>query len=391
MKLLFFECNMGASGDMIISALSQFFDDRELLLKKINSIGLPDITVSFEQKKSCSITGVHTTVLYKGMAEEPSHHHKHHNTGIQYINGIIDRLHVGKKVREDAKNIYSLIAQAESFIHGCDVGAVHFHELGMMDAIADVVLCSYLINEINPDKICVSPINTGSGQIKCMHGIMPVPAPATAHILKGIPSYSNEIKGELCTPTGAAVLKYFADSFGGMPPAVTEKIGYGIGEKDFENAANCIRAFLCEYEKSEGVIGLDCNIDDMTAEDLSFACEILLDNGALDVWQVPIVMKKSRQATMLSVLCFEEDRDKMLNLIFRHTSTIGIRESKYNRHRMSRNDKTIMTDYGNIDVKISQGYGVKRVKPEYEQLRKIAFEKNIPIETLRQYIKKDIK
>ncbi|MGN0521262.1 MAG: nickel pincer cofactor biosynthesis protein LarC [Eubacterium sp.] len=392
MKLLYFECNMGAAGDMIISALSQLFDNKENLLNEINAIGLPGITVDFENKQSLGINGIHTKILYNGKEEnEFSQNNQHnYNIGIDYICSIIDNLNVSAKVKDDAKSIYRLIADAEADVHKCDVSAVHFHELGMMDAVADVVICSYLINKINPERICASPINTGSGQVKCCHGMMPVPAPATAVLLEGIPSYSNGIKGELCTPTGAAVLTYFVNEFCDRPISSYIKTGYGMGTKEFDEALNCIRVFFSDYDKDENVTLLSCNIDDISAEDLSFACELILKNGALDVWQTPVAMKKSRLAAVLNVLCLNNDKEKFINLIFKNTSTIGIRESEYLRHTLSRREDIIKTDYGDIPVKISEGRGVCKIKPEFEALKKLALENDIPIENLRQIVEKMI-
>ncbi|MBQ4563020.1 MAG: nickel pincer cofactor biosynthesis protein LarC, partial [Lachnospiraceae bacterium] len=255
----------------------------------------------------------------------------------------------------------------------------HFHEVGNMDAIADITAVCYLMDKLNVDRIIVSPIHVGSGQVRCAHGILPVPAPATALILKDVPIYGGEIRGELCTPTGAALLKHFANSFGPMPMMQTTAIGYGMGKKDFP-AANCVRAMLGESaEQADSVLELSCNLDDMTGEELGFAMERLFDEGALDVFTIPINMKKSRPGQMLCVLCREEKRDEITRAIFRYTTTLGIREQRMNRCTLDRTIETIDTPYGPIRKKISSGYGVERSKFEYEDLARVAKEQGIGI------------
>ena len=295
------------------------------------------------------------------------------------------------------------IAEAESHIHGVPVTEIHFHEVGSMDAIADVTAVCALMEKLGVEKVIASPVHVGSGHVHCAHGIMPVPAPATAYILKEIPMYGGEIKGELCTPTGAALLKHFVDTFGDMPVMKTEKVGYGMGKKDFP-IANCVRAMLgelvqgtkndindrnindvsCSDKMADGascctdeVTELSCNLDDMTAERIGFAMDRLLEEGALDVYTVPIGMKKSRPGVMLCVLCRKTERDKMVQRIFQYTSTLGIRENLFKRYTLVRQIKEQDTLYGKVRVKISEGYGVERVKYEYDDIAKIAKEQGI--------------
>ena len=283
-------------------------------------LNIPRVHFDLMQSVKCGITGRYIKVSVHGVQEdeiyrEHSHHehsHEHHHAGLSDINNIIDSLNVSDKIKTDAKNIYAIIADAESKVHARAVTDIHFHEVGTLDAIADVVGSCMLFDEIAPDKVITSPINTGSGTVHCAHGILPVPAPATALILKGVPIYSGKIQSELCTPTGAAILKYFTDEFMEMPKLQIEKIGYGMGKKDFEQA-NCVRAFsgkICdlknstdeEYdtsnttsaEFSDTILELACNIDDMTAEAIGYAMEVLIENGAYDVFTTPIGMKKCR-------------------------------------------------------------------------------------------------
>lgn len=246
-----------------------------------------------------------------------------------------------------------------------------------MDAVADVTAVCLLMDRLAPDEVVVSPIHVGSGQVRCAHGILPVPAPATAYILKDAPIYGGDIKGELCTPTGAALLKHFATRFGAMPVMKVQAIGYGMGRKDFE-AANCVRAMLGEAEGSgDEVFELSCNVDDMTGEAIGFAMDRLLAAGALDVYTVPIGMKKGRPGTLIRTMCRAADKEALVRAIFQYTTTIGIRENKFRRYVLDRRLETVETDLGPVRRKVSSGYGVKREKYEYEDLARIARQKDI--------------
>lgn len=258
--------------------------------------------------------------------------------------------------------------------------------MGTLDAVTDVVAVCWLIHDLAPQKILASPIHVGSGQVRCAHGILPVPAPATAHILQGVPTYGGSVQGELCTPTGAALLKHFVQAFGPSPVMRVEKIGYGMGKKDFE-AANCVRAMLGEtQETGETVVELCCNLDDMTPEALGFAQERLWEAGALDVSTIAVGMKKNRPGVMLICMCREEDREKMLSLLFAHTTTLGVRERLCNRYTLSRSQRTVETEYGPVRVKESAGWGVVREKPEYEDVARIAREKNMTLDQVKRLL-----
>lgn len=423
MKILYLDCAMGIAGDMLISALLELIPDKNEFLKRMNSIGIPNVVITAEQNIKCGITGTHVNVVIKGEEEQSQdvdnhgHHHNHfeehdhdhshthdhhdvniheyahpqhahHHASMPEICEIINKLLIPEKVKQDVLAVYQMIAEAESKVHGKSVSEVHFHEVGMMDAIADITGCALLLHELEIDNIISSPVNVGFGQVKCSHGILPVPAPATTNILVGIPCYAGNIKGELCTPTGAALIKYFATKFSNMPPMTIEKIGYGMGKKDFE-AANCVRAILGTVgDNSDEVIELSCNMDDMTAEEIGYAMEVLLNNGSLDVFTTPIGMKKSRPGILLSVLCKEESKERLANLMFQHTTTIGIREYKCNRMIMERHERMIDSEYGQIRVKESSGFGIKKEKMEYEDLRRAAETAGLSIREIREMIKK---
>jgi len=302
------------------------------------------------------------------------------------IRALLAGLPVSERVRADALAIYGLIAAAESEVHGVPVEQIHFHEVGTMDAVADVVAVSLLMEELAPERVLASPVHVGSGQVRCAHGLLPVPAPATALLLRGVPIYGGAVRGELCTPTGAALLRHFVSAFGPMPPLRVAAVGYGMGNKDFE-AANCVRALLGESgEQADGrAAELRCNLDDMTPEAIAFAAERLLAAGALDVWTAPIGMKKGRPGVMLCVLCREEDRAALAAAIFRHTTTLGVRESLCGRYTLRRAEETAETPLGPVRRKTAAGYGVTRAKYEYEDLARLARERDLSLaETLRQ-------
>lgn len=406
MKTLYLDCGMGAAGDMLTAALIELISDKEGFIKELNKLGIPGITYECVTSKKCGIGGTQIIVKVDGCEEfdmmhehghehehghTHEHHHEvecehthehthnHHHSGMHDIEHIVEKLSVSKKVKEDILAVYSLIAEAESHVHEVPVSEIHFHEVGTMDAIADVAAVCLLMERLSFEKVYVSSINVGSGTVKCAHGILPVPAPATAYILKDVPIYSGTVKSELCTPTGAALLKYFASDYSDMPVMKTQAIGYGFGKKDFE-VANCVRAFMGEIEdKEDTIVELNCNLDDMTGEAIGFATEELLNQGALDVYTIPIQMKKSRAGVLLSVMCRMEDKEKMIGLLFKHTTTLGIRENISRRYVLSREIETVSTEYGDVRKKVSKGYGVTREKYEYEDVAKIARKENMSI------------
>ena len=399
MKTLYLECAMGAAGDMLTAALLELTGDRKGFTDQMKSLGLPGVEVLAEDSVKCGIKGTHVEVSVNGEVEESidadgqgwEHHHEHyeehHHSSIADICALIDGLNVSEKVKKDAKAVYSLLAEAESKVHGCEVSQIHFHEVGTMDAVADVVAVCLLMEKIAPDRVTVSPVHVGSGHVRCAHGILPVPAPATALLLSGVPSYGGSVRGELCTPTGAALLKYFADIFGDMPVMKTTAIGYGMGKKDFERA-NCVRAFLGETEgQRDTITKLECNIDDMTGEDIAFAMERLFAAGARDVYTQAIGMKKNRPAVMLSVLCMPEDANGLAAEIMKHTSTLGIRRQDISRYVLDRKVETVSTPYGDVRVKRASGMGTEKAKAEYEDIARLASENGVSLDTIRKEIK----
>lgn len=472
MKLLYLDCGMGAAGDMLGAALAELLPDdaRDAFTSDLNAAGIPGVHVSLDPSVKCGITGTHLTVTVNGTEEKEGghshshehshhdhqhdhshghshshdhqhshshdHHHDHSHRSLHDIHHIIDDLKLPEAVCTDILAVYRLIAEAESKAHDKPVSEIHFHEVGTMDAIADIASVCLLLHKLAPDQIIASPIHVGSGQVKCAHGILPVPAPATAYILKDIPIYSGSIQGELCTPTGAALLKHFVTRFDQMPLMTPASTGYGMGTKDFP-AANCVRAILGESfaenqpeqpacspatpapatapasatasastatpapEKSaitETICELSCNVDDMTGEDIAFAIETFLQNGALDAFTVPCTMKKGRPGVLVTVLCKDPDQKQMTKLILQHTTTLGVRSAEKKRWILSRTEsETVIPDdvlanvtapdmpaeskahelktTGNgctIRSKTSTGFGITRNKYEHDDLEKIA-------------------
>ena len=407
---------MGAAGDMLAGALVSLLskEEQESFIKMINNIGVDGVKVSISDDAKCGIVGKHFKVEIDGVEEhshdvhEHEHHHEHeqeHGHHHEHGDGHNDNDNHGhhhhgtgpfpkelEAVAEkldcpnDIQKVYELLAEAEAKVHGKDVSEIHFHEVGMKDALIDIASVVYLMNKLKVDKVVVSPVNVGFGKVKCAHGILPVPAPATAELVKGIPTYAGRFEGELLTPTGAALLKYYADEFSYQPLMNVIKCGYGTGNKNFESA-NVVKAVLGEVTDeliSENVIELNCNVDDMSAEDMAYATKALIENGAKDAFVTPVIMKKGRSGMLLTVLCSAIDKERFVSLIFKHTSTIGIRVKETERIILNRHEETVHTKLGDVRVKYSEGYGVKREKPEFEDLRKLAEENNISVAEARK-------
>lgn len=404
MRILYLDCGMGAAGDMLAGALVSLLskEEQESFIKMINNIGVDGVKVSLSDDAKCGITGKHFKVEIDGVEEhshdvhehehhhehkqEHGHHHEHHHHGKGPFPKELEAVAEKLNCPNDIQKVYELLAEAEAKVHGKDVLEIHFHEVGMKDALIDIASVVYLMNKLKVDKVVVSPVNVGFGKVKCAHGILPVPAPATAELVKGIPTYAGRFEGELLTPTGAALLKYYADEFSYQPLMNVIKCGYGTGNKNFESA-NVVKAVLGEVTDeliSENVIELNCNVDDMSAEDMAYATKTLIENGAKDAFVTPVIMKKGRSGMLLTVLCSAVDKERFVSLIFKHTSTIGIRVKENERIILNRHEETVHTKLGDVRVKYSEGYGVKREKPEFEDLRKLAEENNISVAEARK-------
>jgi len=443
--ILYLDCGMGAAGDMLMGALYELADDKRGFLAGLSGLTVAGVEIEALASEKCGIAGTHMRVLVGGREEQsldavdvhdhgdhdvhhhghehtrhddhdhhehdhydqgdrhdhdhhehdgaPDHHHDpgaqshtHTHSSLPAVSEIISGLGLPEEVRDDALAVYQLIAEAEAHVHRRPVDEVHFHEVGTLDAIADVVGVSLLMHELSPDEVVASPVHVGSGQVWCAHGLVPVPAPATAYLLRGIPTYGGEIRGELCTPTGAALLRHFVDRFEPQPTMAVERIGYGMGSKDFA-AANCVRAMLGGHAGGPGtVIELAVNLDDMTGEAIGFAVEELFAAGALDVWTSPIGMKKGRPAVVLSCLCDLSRRDDLIATLFRHTSTLGVRGTPHDRWTLERAVEDRRVGERTVRVKRASGWGVTRAKAEYDDLATLARDEGVTLDEARRRV-----
>lgn len=376
MKTLYFDCRTGAAGDMMTAALLELVPDRDAAVARLNAMGLRGVRVEAADAVRGGLKGtavtvhVHGEVEGHGHGEHHHHEHHHHHSSLADIHAIVDALAVSDVVKAHVKAVYDLIADAEAKAHGKPVAEVHFHEVGAMDAVCDIASVAVLIEELAPDRILAARPEVGGGFVTCAHGRLPVPAPATVNILTGIPFTSGAADCELLTPTGAALLRHFASGFGPMPPVAVEATGTGCGARDIPGRPNILRAFCGESSEATGpngrVVELRANIDDMTGEELGFACEKLRAAGALDVALAPVCMKKGRPGQILIVLASPESADALAAAILRETSTFGVRRADLSRYELSRR---IDGGEDGVRTKTGEGYGVVKSKREFDDLR----------------------
>lgn len=389
---IYIECKMGAAGDMLMAALYELLEEsqRTEFIGQMNAVLGPDIRVSARNCQMAGITGTHMQVEIFGQEEhvhmEHAHEELHHHEHRSYASILeqLQALALPPAVRFHAGEIYRLIGEAEARVHGTDLAQIHFHEVGSLDALADVVGVCLLMAMLAPEQVIVSPIHVGNGTVRCAHGILPVPAPATAELLAGIPFYTGSVDTELCTPTGAAILKHFAGSFGPVPEMTVSRIGYGFGTKELP-VLNAVRAFLGETAACgdcDQILDISCNLDDMTGEALGYAMEVLLSAGALDVFYVPVQMKKNRPGILLHCFCAPERQEDFIRLLFRHTTTRGVRYQLFDRKKLTSRLKTVESSLGPVVRKVSEGYGIVKAKYEYEDLRRIAGENGLSLQEL---------
>lgn len=435
MKTLYLDCSMGAAGDMLMGALLDLHPDPDGFLARLNGLGVPHTRVETETVLRCGITSRKVRVRVHGQEEdhhhdhahehahdhdhehphdhthdhdhehdhdhdhehdhdhphahEQAHSHEHDHThahrGLGEIEALFQALPVSDQVRRDALGVYGRIAQAEAQVHGRPVELVHFHEVGALDAVMDILGVCLLMEELGPVQVFASPVRTGFGQVRCAHGVLPVPAPATALLLQGLPVFAGELAGEMCTPTGAALLGYFVKDFIPMPPMRMEKIGYGAGSREFETA-NVVRAILGDTadQAQDQVVELRCNLDDMTGEDLAFAQEALLNAGARDVFFTPIQMKKGRPGYMVTCICDPQQEGELAALLLRHTTTLGVRATRCSRYILQRESHLVDTPLGRVGLKQARGYGVEKRKYEYEDVARLAREAGLSMAEARR-------
>ena len=408
-KILYLECYSGISGDMTVGALLDLGASRERLEKALESLHVDGYHLHFGRTKKCGIDAYDFDVHLEEDGhhhgeehlheedhhhEEEHHHHEednhhhgedHHHEGEHHhphvhrnlndIYEMIDRMEEKETVRQLARKMFRIVAEAEAKAHGLPIDQVHFHEVGAIDSIVDIISTAVLVDDLRVDRVIVSPLSEGRGYVRCQHGVMPVPVPATAGIAEayGLKLCLTDNEGEMVTPTGAAIAAALGSGNRLPERYVIRKVGIGAGNKDFKNA-NILRAMILEPEEEETgrkLWVLETNIDDCTGEALGFVMEQLLKQGAKDVWHTPIYMKKNRPAVLLSVLCSEGDRETMEEIIFIHTTTIGIRRYQVERTALKRREIQVETPWGPASAKVCSRGGRPWVAPEYESVKSI--------------------
>jgi hypothetical protein len=381
MRATYFDCFSGISGDMVLGALVDLGWPVENLERELDKLDLFDYQIEAKKVAKQGILSTQIKIRVKEGKRERT---------LEDILSILDKSKLEKKIKKPSEAIFTRLASVEAKIHGKDVQKMHFHELGGLDTIIDVVGAVAGLNYLGVEKVYSSPLPLGKGFVKCGHGILPVPAPATLELLKEVPVYGSHVEAELVTPTGAAIIRSLAENFGEMPPMKIDHIGYGAGQRDLP-IPNLLRLSVGMLKKAcpEDVVSLiQTNIDDMNPEFYDHVVDRLSHEGALDVFLTPIQMKRTRPATMLSIMVDQEKMERMLEIIFDETTTLGVRISKIRRRKLNRENRKISTKYGKIEVKIGKLDGVvKNISPSYEECRKIATHLKIPLKKVYQEAK----
>ena len=417
MRIAYLDCFSGMSGDMFLGALvdagvpAKLFENTvgglnvgaRLETSRVHRSGIAAIKVDvyahgekdlprevyWEQKRAQLHEDARTGVT--APPEYGSHQHEH-GRGLKEIREIIGRAAISETARKNAAAVFETLGAAEARIHSTEIERVHFHEVGAVDAMVDIVCAAVGVEALSIDELICSPLNVGGGTVKCAHGELPVPAPATVEILQGAPVYSSGIQAELVTPTGAAIVKTLATRFSTFPEMKIEKNGYGAGTRDFPGHANVVRLTIGESQASlshklsqENVSVLEANLDDLNPQVFGYVMDRLLEEGALDAFGVPVQMKKNRPGTLLTVLCKPEDASKLTELIFTETTTLGVRRREEQRQALQRKWTTVATQWGEVRMKVASMNGtVTNYAPEYEDCRRIALEHSVPLKSVMQ-------
>jgi uncharacterized protein (TIGR00299 family) protein len=384
MRTLYFDCFSGASGNMILAGLVAAGVDRTRLEVELRKLGIPDFSLEFQNVDRSGISALHVDVRV------PSEHvHRHLND----IERIIDGSSLSNRVKERATSVFKRLALAESQIHGIEIQKVHFHEVGAMDAIIDVVGACIGFELLGIERFVCSRIHVGSGFAEMAHGKFPVPPPAVAALLTGVPIYSTEIVGELMTPTGAAIISTLCDSYGNIPEMTVERTAYGAGTREYDRFPNVLRLIvgttteISNDGNSQELMMIESNLDDTSPQVVGYAMERAFDLGALDCWITPIQMKKNRPGMMISILCEREKCTPLKQMVFRETSTIGIRTRTVVRECLDREIVSLETKFGEIDVKVARSNGkIVNIMPEFEHVRRAALIHNEAFGTVQQEV-----
>jgi pyridinium-3,5-bisthiocarboxylic acid mononucleotide nickel chelatase len=413
MRIAYLECFSGMSGDMFLGALVDAGVPPRVLEENVAALGLGarleisrvvrsgisatkvDVWVEGEKDSPRDPEPLHSHENSHSQEHSHSHEHEHshshrHGRGLTEIRGIISEAAISESAKKTAIAIFEALGAAEAKIHDVPLETIHFHEVGAVDAIIDIVCAAVGAEALGVDEIICSSLNVGGGSVKCAHGTFPVPAPATVELLKGAPVYSSDLQAELVTPTGAAIVKVLARRFAAFPEMKIEKSGYGAGSRDFPGHPNVVRLVVGENvtalaakTASETITVLEANLDDLNPQVFGYVIDRLLEEGALDAFAMPVQMKKNRPGTLLSVLCRPENAGKLTQLIFTETTTLGVRRREEVRQTLARRWENVHTQWGDVRIKIASMNGtVTNYAPEYEDCRRIAAERHVPLKTV---------
>jgi uncharacterized protein (TIGR00299 family) protein len=379
MRIAYLDCASGIAGDMLLAALIDAGADLETIQQDVESLGLPDCRLVVREVKKSGFRGLQLDVEH-----EPEHAHRH----LSHILKMIDNSALSERARETARHVFQRLAEAEAKVHGTSVEKVHFHEVGAVDSIADIVGNAIALDLLGIDRVVCSPIPTGRGTVRIAHGRVTVPAPATAELLCDVPLAESPVDGELTTPTGAAIATTVAQYFGNIPAMTIDAIGYGAGKRDYEHHANLLRVLIGtgqQEESGERVWVVETNLDDITGELIGHCATLLGEAGALDVYTTPIQMKKNRPGVILSVLCREQDVASLEGILFRETTTLGVRRWPVARRTLNRRAHTVQTPWGSIEGKLAWSDELPvRFSPEYESCRRVAAQHDVPLSEVYQ-------
>ncbi|HEX6728845.1 MAG TPA: nickel pincer cofactor biosynthesis protein LarC [Pyrinomonadaceae bacterium] len=382
MRALYFDSFAGASGDMILGAMVDAGADQNALAQQLSLLNVAGFELQFEKVKRAGLSATHAVVTI-----QPEHEHRH----LSDILKIINNSSLNAAVKERASKIFTRLAQAEARVHNEPVEDVHFHEVGALDAIVDVVGAAICFDLLGIDEFICSPLHVGSGVVEMAHGRFPVPPPAVAELLKGVPFYSTDIKGELLTPTGAAIITTISKQYGSVPAIEVAQIGYGAGTREYENFPNVLRVLVGTTGSelsSERLLMIETNIDDVSPQIVGHVMDRAFEMGALDCYFTAVQMKKNRPGVLLSVLCDVGTKDSIMQLLFRETTTLGIRSYEVDRRALARSIVRVETPYGLIDVKVAQLNGqVVNEMPEFDQCRNAAARAGVPVKVVEDAVR----
>ena len=398
-RILYFDCFSGASGDMILGALLDAGLPLEQLRAAVGSLALDGVTLEAERVDRSGIGA--TKFCVRGAAQDRGHdhdggqhhhgphhhHHEHGHRGLSEICALVDRSALSGSAKDRAKRLFRRLAETEADIHQRPVEEIHLHEVGAVDSIIDIAGAVFGLEWVGADRIVSSPLNVGSGTVTCAHGVLPVPAPATARLVLGAPVYSTGVEAELLTPTGALLVTDYASQYGPLPALRVRRVGYGAGDRDLPGSPNVVRVVIGDDDaggRLQRIVVIESEIDDMNPQIFGVLMDRLHAAGALDVFYAPIQMKKNRPATLVSVVALPEDREALTALLFRETTTIGVRFKEMDRERLDRDQVTVETPLGPVRFKVARRDGdVVNASPEFDDCLQLAERHDLSVKAVQ--------